>query len=55
MRISCMKPKKNLCFVVEITKKIIEPMFLTDSDNGFEASGTTIFCEKVLRRNSYVG
>ena len=50
-----MKPEKNLCFVDEITKKIIEPMFLTDLDNDFEARKVSAFCENLLRRNSYVG
>lgn len=50
-----MKPEKNLCFVDEITKKIIEPMFLTDLDNNCKAWNVSVFCEKMLRRNLYVG
>ena len=41
-----MKPEKNLCFVDEIAKKIIEPMFLTDLDNDFEAWSVSVFVKK---------
>ena len=50
-----METGENLCFVDGIAKIIIEPMFLTDLDNGFEAWKVSVFCEKMLRRNSYVG
>lgn len=41
-----MKPEKNLCFVDEITKIIIVPMFLTDLDNDFEAWKVSGFVKK---------
>lgn len=50
-----METGENLCFVDEIAKIIIEPMFLTDLDNGFEVWKELVLCEKMLRRNSYVG